>query len=334
VIGLGRFARGRLLPALSRAPHAALVGAYTRDAGVREAVGTEYGVTAYDTYDAAVADPHVQIVGLATPHALHADQAIEAAGAGKHVFVEKPMALTVVQARRMIAAAKSAGVGLFVGFHLRFHEAHRRARDLIRSGALGDVVWAAAKWAAYRPPDTGWRLDPASSGGTILTARGVHLLDLIRFVTGAEFETVTGESDGFRSSHPVDDVVAAFGRLSSGAIAHMLCSRLVPASDDTLEVYGTRGRLVCRGVFANDAPSSLSVNAGAGETVQTFPPSDMLIDELDHVSEAVATGAPPSKVVAATGVDGARVTCVTEALVESVRHRRTVQVQREGEEPQ
>lgn len=325
VVGLGRFARGRLLPALSRAPHAHLAGVYTRDAEVRGTVADAYGVRSYESFDAVLADPHVQVVGLVTPHDVHARQAIAAAAARKHVFVEKPMALTAADAAQMLAACNAARVGLYVGFHLRFHPAHQAARKLIRTGRLGDLVWISAKWAVYRDQDAGWRLDPASSGGTILTARGVHLLDLIRFVAGAEFETVSGESDGFRPDHPADDLTVAHGRLSSGAAAQMLCSRLFYGSDDGFEACGTRGRLVCRGSLSNEERSSLIVTDAGGETVRTFPKADMLAAELDYASAAVA-GAAPEPRVAATGAEGARVTAVTEALVKSICSRCVVQV--------
>lgn len=325
VVGLGQFARSRLLPALSRAPRARLVGVYTRDAEVRRTVAAEYSVTPYDSYDAVLADPRVHVVGLVTPHDLHAAQAIAAAAASKHVFVEKPMALTATDAAQMLAACSAASVGLYVGFHLRFHPAHQAARELIRSGRLGDLVWVSAQWAGYRDPDTGWRLDPASSGGAILTARGVHLLDLIRFVADAEFETVSGESNGFRPDRPVDDFTVALGRLSSGSAAQMICSRLFYGSDDGFEACGTRGRLVCRGSLPNEDQSTLVMTTGDGETFRTFSRVDMLAAELDYVSAALG-GAEPEPQVGATGADGARVTAVTEALVASIGSRRLVHV--------
>lgn len=325
IVGLGRFARGRLLPALSRAPHARLGGVYTRNADVRRAVADEYGVRAYETYDAVLADQQVEIVGLVTPHDVHAGQAIAAARAGKHVFVEKPMAVTALDAAKMAVDCESARVGLFVGFHLRFHEAHQQARELIRSGRLGDLVWISARWAAYREPDTGWRLDPSQSGGTILTARGVHLLDLIRYVSGAEFETVSGESDGFRPEHVPDDTTALLGRLSSGASAHMLCSRLFRGSDDTLEACGRRGRLVCRGVLSNADTASLVLTDESGETLRTFPKADLLALEIDRVSAAASSGRLPDS-IAAGGTDGLCVTTVTAALVDAIRGRRTTRV--------
>jgi predicted dehydrogenase len=326
VVGLGRFARGRLVPALLRAPHARLAGVYTRNPDVRRAAADEHGATAYESYDALLADPGVQIVALVTPHDLHAEQAIRAAAAQKHVFVEKPMALSVPDALRMRRACEAAGVRLYVGFHLRFHGAHQYARNLVRSGRVGDPVLVSATWGAYREADTGWRLDPSTSGGALLTARGVHLLDLIRFVSGAEFSSICGESDGFRADHPADDVTAALGRLSSGAMVHVLCSRLVHVPDDTLEIIGTTGRLTCRGVLSNDEESSVVLTDASGETRRTFPKADMLAAELDHVSAAVASAASGDE-IGATAEDGVRVTAVTTALIESIRGRRVVSLQ-------
>jgi predicted dehydrogenase len=327
VVGLGKFGRGRLLPALARAPHARIAGVFTRSPEVRRAVAEEYGAAAYETYEAALADPRVDIVGLVTPHDLHAVQAVAAAAARKHLFVEKPLALAVPDAIKIVEACQAAGVRLYVGFHLRFHAAHQAARALLRSGRLGDLVAISATWTAAREPDTGWRLNPSSSGGAILTARGVHLLDLIRFVSGAEFVTVAGTSDGFKLDHPVDDTTTAFGRLSSGGAASMLCSRLVPGSDDTLEVLGTRGRLLCRGVLSNDVQASLILNEGSGETAQTFPRADMLAAELDAVSAEVAEGRSAPESVAATGTDGLRVTGVLAALSDAIRGERVLRVE-------
>jgi predicted dehydrogenase len=268
----------------------------------------------------------VHVVALVTPHDLHAEQTLHATAARKHVFVEKPMALSVEDAVKMRRACEAAGVRLYVGFHLRFHEAHQQARDLIRAGRLGDLVWISAKWAAYREADTGWRLDPSLSGGALLTARGVHLLDLIRFVSGAEFASICGDSDGFRAGHPADDVTAAIGRLSSGAMAHVLCSRLVHSPDDTLEVFGSRGRLVCRGVLSNDDESSLVLTDGSSETLRKFPKADMFAAELDHVSAALS-GVVSGEEVGATATDGVRVTAVTTALVDSIRGRRIMSLE-------
>jgi 1,5-anhydro-D-fructose reductase (1,5-anhydro-D-mannitol-forming) len=322
VVGLGAHAVERMLPAIRRARHARLAGVYSRRQDVTQEIARAYGARAYRTFDDTLEDPDVRVVYLATPNDVHKEHTLRAAGARKHVLVEKPMALSCEDAAEMARACAAAGVRLCVGFHLRFHPAHRQARALVASGEIGDVVWAGARWMSHRPRDTGWRLDPARSGGTLLTARGVHLLDLVRFVCGTEWVTVTGLSDGLRTDKPADDVTAATGLLASGAFAHIVCSRLTPGASNDLEVYGTGGTVACRSTIAVEPAGTLVLTQGAAEKVYTFERCDVLADEVDWVSGAVA-GAPGDG-AGASGEDGVRVTALTTSLIESVQSGRTV----------
>ena len=322
VVGLGVHAVERMLPAMRRARHARVAGVYSRRQHVTEEIARAYGARAYRTFDDALEDPDVRVVYLATPNDVHKEQTLRAAGARKHVLVEKPMALSPEDAAAMARACAAAGVRLCVGFHLRFHPAHQQARALVASGEIGDVVWAGARWVSHRPRDTGWRLDPARSGGTLLTARGVHLLDLVRFVCGTEWLTVSGLSDGLRTDKPADDVTAATGLLGSGAFAYIVCSRLTPGGSNDLEVYGTRGAVVCRSTIAVEPAGTLALAQGEAENVYSFERCDVLADEVDWVSRTV-TGAPDDG-VGAGGQDGVRVTALTAALIESVESGRTV----------
>jgi 1,5-anhydro-D-fructose reductase (1,5-anhydro-D-mannitol-forming) len=251
---------------------------------------------------------------------VHTDQTVQAARAGKHVLVEKPMALSVDDATAMVRACARSRVKLYVGFHLRFHPAHQRARALVRSGAIGDLVWAGARWVSHRPPDAGWRLDLRRAGGTLLTARGVHLLDLLRFTCATEFASISGASDGLRTDKP-DDTTAGTGALVSRGLAHMVCSRLVPGGGNDLEIYGTRGTIVCRSTIGAEPKGTLTVVDGRREETNDYETADVLAAELDWVSAAVADH---DDGVGARGEDGLRVTAVTAGLIQSVLMGRTV----------
>jgi 1,5-anhydro-D-fructose reductase (1,5-anhydro-D-mannitol-forming) len=326
VVGLGVHAVERMLPALARAHTARLVGAYSRRPEVTREIAGRYGARGYETLDHVLRDPDVDIVYLATPNDVHAAQTLRCAEAGKHVLVEKPMALSVEDADSMVHACAQARTRLYVGFHLRFHPAHQRARALVTSGAIGSVVWAGARWASYRDPDVGWRLDPHRSGGTLLTARGVHLIDLVRFVCAADFQVITGCSDGFRAERPADDLTEGIGTLTSGAFAHILCSRLVPGAGNDLEIYGTRGTVICQSTIGVEPKGTLALSAGPTREAFSYEPCDVLAGEFDWVSAAVADG-PREEWVGATGEDGARVAAVTCGLVAAVRSGRAVPIE-------
>ncbi|TMJ12702.1 MAG: Gfo/Idh/MocA family oxidoreductase [Bacillati bacterium ANGP1] len=323
VVGLGIHAVGRMLPVLRRSRRARLIGVYSRRQDVTHDIAARCGVRGYETFDDVLRDPEIQVVYLATPHDVHAEQTLRCAAAGKHVLVEKPMALSVEDAAAMVRACAGAGVQLYVGFHLRFHPAHRQARAVVASGQIGDLVWAEARWLSFRDPDTGWRLDPHRSGGTLLTARGVHLIDLIRYVCRAEFRTISGLSDGLRPEHPADDLTAAMGTLSSGGVAHLVCSRLVPGAVNSLEIYGTHGTIVCRDTLGAEPGGTLTVCIGSEERAVSYGVCDAFGGEVDWVCEAVMGGGRPDP-AGAGGEDGARVTAVTCGLVASVGSGRAV----------
>jgi 1,5-anhydro-D-fructose reductase (1,5-anhydro-D-mannitol-forming) len=322
LVGLGTYARGRMLPALRRADGTRVVGVYTRTRAVSAEVAREYGARDYGSLATALADPEVDLVYLATPHDLHAAQALTCAAAGKHILVEKPMALSVGEATAMVEACDRAGVRLFVGFQWRHHPAHQRARALVTAGEIGEVVWASARWTAYRPADTGWRVDPGRSGGTLLTARGVHLIDLIRFITSTEYVAVSGMSDGLQPHHPADDVTVGLLQLKSGGFADLLCTRLVPGAEDGVEIRGTRGMIVCRFTVGAEGAGVMVFRNGSREDTMAVEAGDVLRAQIESVNAAVRGGSEPSGT--ATGRDGARVVAVASALIDSVRSGRLV----------
>ena len=128
-------------------------------------------VTALDDYVKMLADPAVRAVYIATPNALHAEQVIAAARAGKHVLCDKPLALTVTDARRCVEECRSAGVRLGITFQTRYYDGIADAAKLVRDGGIGDVIMAEVTMSAGRNLPRGWRTDPALAGlGTLTTS--------------------------------------------------------------------------------------------------------------------------------------------------------------------
>src|SRR5579883_3396339 len=151
IVGTGRFAANRIAPALNRAIGSRLVAVISRERERAEAFAAEHGARkAYDDLDAAMRDPDVAYVWVATPHSLHLEPVLAAARAGKHVLCEKPLATSRGDAREMIRACARANVRLGTGFHLRHHPLHREARRLVAEGELGTPIEAAAEWSV--PP--------------------------------------------------------------------------------------------------------------------------------------------------------------------------------------
>ena len=161
ILGPGRFAAGRIAPALNRAGNCRLVAVVSRDRARAAAFAEEYGAArAYDDLWAALSDPDVQAVWVASPHALHREHVEAVASARRHVLCEKPLATTVADAEAMVRACRRTGVLLGTGYHLRHHPLHREARRLVVEGELGEVTMAQAEWSLPpTPPDASaeWR---------------------------------------------------------------------------------------------------------------------------------------------------------------------------------
>ncbi|MBI2132254.1 MAG: Gfo/Idh/MocA family oxidoreductase [Candidatus Tectomicrobia bacterium] len=180
-IGLGRWA-AVLAEGMRQVPELEIAGCFTRSGERRRAFAGRYGGRPYPSYEAVLADPGIGAVVLTTPHSSHHAQILAAAEAGKHVFAEKPLALTVADCRSAIGACGRAGVALMVGHCWRWMGAVRRAKEMIEAGELGEVVQANGHFGNPRALNLGreaWRDAPEESPGGPLTGPGFHLLDML-----------------------------------------------------------------------------------------------------------------------------------------------------------
>ena len=185
-----------------------------------DAFAAQYGAAeGYDDYDAMLNDPAVDAVYIATPNSLHLEQTLRALGAGVHVLVDKPMALTVAEAETMVEGAKTHGLKLGVGFHLRHHPVHIALKRLIEAGEAGEIIFAEAQhcsnWTGS--PRYPWHMDPAMAGAGSMMGRGVHCIDLLRWLVGQEIAEVTALADTPIETDPVETLTVAALKFDGGA---------------------------------------------------------------------------------------------------------------------
>jgi len=323
IVGTGNHVTNWMAPALSRAADTKLAAICSRELTRAQAVAERFGFArAYDSYEQFLRDETVEVVYICTPNALHADQAIRAAKAGKHVLVEKPMALTRTEGEAMIEACEVAGVRLGVGFHLRHHPAQRDARELIQSGQLGKAFLFDACWVVASARRTGWWEDPQMVGAYVLMARGVHLMDLIYYLSGREPESVTMMSDGQRPDRPLEETAVATLRLGEDILATLAASRHAAGTQNSFSVYGTGGSLQCLGTIGPHPTGILRWVTAASTTETSYNAKDPYQEEIEAFNRAVRQGAVPS----ASGLDGLRVVRITEAALESARTGRAISI--------
>ncbi len=248
VLGLGR-AFTLMLPTWRDDPRVRLVAAFDPRAQARAAFAQYFGGIGCDSAQAVCADPAVQWVYVATPHGLHAEHVCLAAQHGKHVLVEKPMALNLDQADAMIVACERAGTHLIVGHSHSFNAPVRLARQMIASGRYGAVRMVHAMQYTdflYRPrrPE---ELDTAQGGGVVLS-QASHQVDIVRLLAGGQVERVRAMTGRWDPRRPTEGAYSALLRFDSGAFASLSYNGYGHYDSDTLmdgvgELGGAKDRL-------------------------------------------------------------------------------------------
>ncbi|MDX8147444.1 Gfo/Idh/MocA family oxidoreductase [Lentzea sp. BCCO 10_0061] len=193
------------------------------------------GVEVYDDYRTMITEANLDGVIITTPHALHAQQVVQAAEAGLHVLVEKPMATTVEDCSRMIEVCRDADVLLAVAHVIHFDPVARETRALIASGEFGDPLLIAHRRSAHYEPNSrpAWFFDPILAGGGIVLNVGTHGLDRIQWFGGGTVRRVSSVVRG-REGIDVETDSLALIELANGVTASVvLTSRGTPYYDET-----------------------------------------------------------------------------------------------------
>lgn len=254
VLGAGGIARRRTIPGLVMADNADLIAVMDTVAEAAEQVKAEFGAgRAYTTTEALLADPEVEAVYIASPVVYHKEQALACVAAGKHVLIEKPIALTAEEGMQVAKACDDAGVKSASGFMMRYHTYHQQLRELIAAGRLGKIVSCRAQLTCWYPDIPGaWRQKMATSGGGSMMDMGVHCIDLIQYITGMKAVRVAGMADTLAFNYEVEDASTLILGLENGAIASVDAYFCIPdaAARCRLEIYGTRGSALCEGTIS------------------------------------------------------------------------------------
>ena len=224
VAGLGR-AFTLMLPTLRADPRIRLVACADPRTQATARFAAEFGARRYASVEALCADPEVEVVYVATPHELHAAHAAAAAAQGKHVLVEKPMAVTLEECRAMNEAATRAGVSVVVGPSHGFDRPIARAREIIAAGTYGSVKMIHAQYYTdflyrLRRPE---ELDTRRGGGVVLS-QGAHQVDVVRLLGGGDVASVRASTGNWDPARPTEGAYMALLTFANGAFASLTYS--------------------------------------------------------------------------------------------------------------
>jgi UDP-N-acetyl-2-amino-2-deoxyglucuronate dehydrogenase len=263
--------------AITKISQARLVGVTDAVAELRTALAGKYEVKSYDTVAEMLADPDIQIISVCTPSGLHASLAIQAAQAGKHVIVEKPMALHLKDADQMIDTCEKHRVKLGVISQLRFAPAIQRLKQALEAKTLGRIVLGDLYMKFYRSQeyyDQGnWRGTWEMDGGGALMNQGIHGVDLLRYLMGP-IKSVSAHARTLSRKIAVEDTAVAILEFQNGALGVIEATTSVyPGSTRHLEINGERGTIILEensivrwDIEGQKPPEGVVVGHTAGDT--------------------------------------------------------------------
>lgn len=332
IVGAGVAARYHA-QAVARTPGARLAAVCRSNAALAAAAATEFGVPCETSYEALLARPDVDAVCVCSPSGLHAAQAVAAARAGKHVLVEKPMALTLADADAMIDACARAGVRLGVVLQRRTEPAHLALRRAVAAGGLGSLVLGLARVPYFRPPSyyagAAWRGTRGLDGGGALMNQGIHLVDLLLWLMG-DVEEVHAYAATRAHAIETEDCLAATLRFASGALGSVVATTAAaPGFPHGIEVYGTRGGAQIEGEavvrWEGKAPPPAAAG-GRGAAGAGASPTGIEVTGHARIVEDFAAAIREERATLVPGEEGRRSLAVVLAAYESARTGRPTRV--------
>ncbi len=248
IIGAGGIADRRTLPGMLLANNAEITAVMEIAPELAEKLRQKYGAKrAYTDAAALLDDPEIEAVYIASPVVFHAAQAKAAADRGKHILIEKPVAMTAAEGEDVVNYCESKGVKIAAGFMMRFGSHIMAMKQAVAEGRIGQVVSGYTQFTAFVPPASGnWRLDKKKSGGGALMDMGVHCIDLLEYVTGTRITHVASFDETVTFDYDVEDSSTALLRMENGAQCVVQTNFNIPdeAALWRFELFGTKGRLL------------------------------------------------------------------------------------------
>ena len=321
IIGVGDVTEKKSGPGFQRSERSELVAVMRRTADKAADYAERHDVPDwYDDADKLIRDPGVDAVYIATPPDSHHDYTLQSAAAGKPVYVEKPMARTAAECEAMISACKDAGVPLFVAYYRRAMPRFVKIKEILESGALGDVRAVEVRLQLSTSPsdigDIPWRVRPEISGGGYFVDMGSHTLDFLDWMLGP-IKEVSGSAANQAGRYPAEDIVSGAFEFESGVRGTGLWCFSGTQEVDEVSVIGSEGSLR----FASFDGSPLHLATDSGDKVIDAPYPETVQQPLiqEVVDALTGRGACSS-----TGESALRTAKVVDTLLEDYRKEHNI----------
>lgn len=316
LIGCGDIARKRIAPALRDLPNSELVAVNRANVEMAESFAGEFGAQRWHKdWQELIADEEVEAVYVATPVHLHAAQTIAAAEAGKHVLCEKPMAMSVAECDRMIAACEARKVKLGIAYYRRFYPVVAFIKSLLSSGEIGTPIIAQVNAFERFAPEPShprrWLLEKELSGGGPMFDFGCHRFEVLINLLG-EVKAIKGLVGNALFERGVEDTASALLQFESGAQAVLSVTHAACEPQDTLNIFGSRGSIHV--AVLNEG--RVRIKNAVGERTEVHQPhSNLHLPLIDDFARAIINDTEPQ----VDGRAGRETSRVLEEIYESAR---------------
>jgi predicted dehydrogenase len=313
IIGFGLFAERAIAGAIEDSPNSELVAIQKRSLALARQKADALSIPyAFSSPAELVECPDVDAVFIVSANSAHHDETVTAARAGKHVLVEKPMALNATEARHMIEECEQNRVKLMVGQVVRFSPVVRRIRDLVKSGSLGRIISARADYLFNaRFSKRSWIYDRSLAGGGPVFDIGVHCLDTLSFILDDQVRTVHSQLSPVPTSTATERTAILGLQYSKGTLASITCSFEAPARQINIEIIGTDGLAQATDFTLSATRIRLNITRRTetvdttGETIDVDVP-DLYVDEVTAFSDCILNDSD-SPVPGAAGLQSQKV---------------------------
>ncbi len=299
IIGFGAFAERAIMPAIRASENSELVAIQKRSLDVAKWKAQEHNIPLFfDSPEELVASPEVDAVFIVSANSQHCHETLIAAEAGKHVLVEKPMAMSYAQAVKMVDVCTIANVRLMVGHMLRFSPLIHRMKEILASGMLGEISYARAEFI-YDARNTlrNWLWDKNIAGGGPLYDIGVHCLDSMRCILNDEVTTVRSM---MRTSS--DDCVETTNLLSlrfaQGTLATIYSSFETAHRHTFIEFFGSEGSLSAFNFTPSNTHAAIEIKMGKDGNIDSVNREEIVVPDLyrlevNHFSDCILNNKEP-----------------------------------------
>ncbi len=332
IVGLGRLSLDEILPAFATSKLCKAVALVSGEPEKAHKIAAQYGIKpsacyTYETYDQIAQNPEVKVIYIVLPNSMHLEYTVRGAGAGKHILCEKPMATSVADCEKMIAACNAANVKLMIAYRQQYEPNNRAIVKMVKEGKLGTLRSYIATNTQNEGDPTQWRLNRKLAGGGCLPDVGIYCLNAARFLTGEEPSEVFGYTVQPTGDPRFKEVEATCNftlRFPSGFIAacstgyagHHSSFLRLEGSDAWAELapaFGYHGLKLKSSRFIDGHETAME---------PTIPDKDQFALEMDHMAECVMANKQPHT----PGEEGLHDQRLIEAIYESARTGRAVKV--------